>query len=181
MNVNQLDSTAQTKTVTGSGNIIIHAQYNSNTLNNDISVIRLPSPLSLNGYVWPIPLVSRSEVGNSFQGVTAITSGWGKISDSTNSITNLLRYVNLVVENQNTCAAYYIPGLVTAGVVCGNTAGGARSTCNGDSGGPLAYLGKLIGVTSFVSAGGCASGGPAGFTRVTSYLDWIKQYTGLNN
>lgn len=39
--------------------------------------------------------------------------------------------------------------------------------------------GRQIGIASFVSARGCQSGGPAGFTRVTQYLDWIKQATGL--
>ncbi|KAL5292140.1 hypothetical protein ACFFRR_011138 [Megaselia abdita] len=182
LNVNKLDSTAQTKIVTNPADIKIHAKYNPSTLNNDISVIRLPSPLALNNHVWPVPLVSRSEVGNSFEGQKAIASGWGKIADSTNSITNELRFVDLVIENQQTCMSYYIAGLVTDGVVCTNTASGLTSTCNGDSGGPLVSKStrRLIGVTSFVSARGCESGGPAGFTRVTSYLDWIKQYTGLS-
>lgn len=180
LNVNQLDSSAQTRTVNNAADIKIHAQYNPSTLNNDISVIRLATPLTLNYYVWPITLASRSDVGNSFEGLTTVASGWGKISDSTAYITNELRFVNLVVENLQTCKNYYVAGLVTDGVICTNTANGLKSTCNGDSGGPLNYNGRLVGITSFVSARGCQSGGPDGFTRITYYLDWIKQNTGLN-
>lgn len=180
-NIQQLSSTAQTRTVyNNNNNVIIHSWYNPNTLNNDISVIRLPSPLSLNSYVSPIPLVSRSDVNNSFQGQTAVTSGWGKVSDSAQYITNDLRYVYLVIENQQVCKNYYIAGLVNDGVICANTARGTKSTCSGDSGGPLVFNGRQIGVTSFVPTNGCQVGGPAGFVRVTYYLDWIRQNTGLN-
>lgn len=178
--MNNLDSTAQIIFVFGAGAMTIHSQYNRLNLNNDISVIRLSSPLKLSNYIKPVQLASRSDVGNSFQGKTAVASGWGKVNDASNSITNQLRYVNMVVENQKTCNSYYFPGIVTDGVICTNTARGQKSTCNGDSGGPLVYNGRLIGVTSFVSARGCQSGGPGGFTRVTHYLDWVKQITGLN-
>lgn len=36
-----------------------------------------------------------------------------------------------------------------------------------------------IGVVSFVSSRGCEAEDPAGFVRVTSYLDWIRQNTGI--
>lgn len=43
----------------------------------------------------------------------------------------------------------------------------------GDSGGPLTVGGKLVGLVSW--ANGCASvSWPTVYTRVTSYLDWIK-------
>lgn len=180
LNVNKLDSTAQTRTVTKAADIKIHTEYNPSTLNHDISVIRLTTPLDLNYYVWPIQVASRSDVGNKFEGETGLASGWGKILDSTNKISNELRFVHMIVENHDTCKSYYIAGLVTDGTICTNTAGGLTSTCNGDSGGPLVINNRLVGVTSFVSAAGCESGGPSGFTIVTSYLDWIKRNTGLS-
>lgn len=175
-----MDSTAQTRTVTKS-DIKIHEQYNNPyTLNHDISLIRLRTPFNLTYDVWPIPLASRSDVANLFEGQTGRASGWGKIRDSTNSITNELRFADLIVEKQDTCKSYYVDGLVTDGVICTNTAGGSTSTCNGDSGGPFVVNGSLVGVTSFVSAAGCESGGPDGFTRVTYYMDWIKRNTGMS-
>jgi secreted trypsin-like serine protease len=50
--------------------------------------------------------------------------------------------------------------------------GGALVLNNGDS-----YL--QIGVVSFVSSLGCASGYPSGYARVTSFLDWIALQTGI--
>ena len=54
----------------------------------------------------------------------------------------------------------------------------------GDSGGPLIYresdgVYTQVGIVSFVSSAGCTRGYPAGFTRVTSYLNWISSNTGL--
>lgn len=56
--------------------------------------------------------------------------------------------------------------------------------CLGDSGGPLTAIvvpGRrvLIGIVSFGDANGCTVGSPAGFTRVTSYLDWINELKDL--
>lgn len=54
------------------------------------------------------------------------------------------------------------------------------STCNGDSGGSYIFningFNRLEGVTSFGANIGCQFGIPAGFTRVTSYINWIKSY-----
>jgi secreted trypsin-like serine protease len=53
----------------------------------------------------------------------------------------------------------------------------------GDSGGALVDQSgngyTQIGVVSFVSSAGCASGYPSGYTRVTSHVDWIRSNTGL--
>ena len=42
----------------------------------------------------------------------------------------------------------------------------------GDSGGPLVLDGEIIGIASF--ARGCAMNYPDVFTRVYSYVDWIR-------
>lgn len=52
-----------------------------------------------------------------------------------------------------------------------------HGACYGDSGGPLVSAGKLIGVVSWGIP--CAQGRPDAFTRVTSYLDWIAENTGV--
>jgi len=57
------------------------------------------------------------------------------------------------------------------------------SVLQGDSGGPLVYLlngvYNQVGIVSFGAAAGCQLGYPAGFTRVTSYLNWIESNTGI--
>uniref|UniRef100_T1GPE0 Peptidase S1 domain-containing protein n=1 Tax=Megaselia scalaris TaxID=36166 RepID=T1GPE0_MEGSC len=59
ISVNPFDSTAQIRSV---AQIINHPQYNPNSPNyNDISLLRLSSPLSLNYYIWPVPLADKYE------------------------------------------------------------------------------------------------------------------------
>merc|ERR1711982_199470 len=77
------------------------------------------------------------------------------------------------------CESYW--GNLNEGVVCINTEGG-KSSCNGDSGGPLSIPGSVyeqIGIVSFGSAAGCEIGAPAGFSEVAKYIDWISSVTGL--
>ena len=55
----------------------------------------------------------------------------------------------------------------------------------GDSGGALVIqeidgVFTQVGVVSFVAAAGCQLGFPAGFARVTSFLNWISSATGLS-
>lgn len=97
------------------------------------------------------------------------------------SVATSLNYARLQVVANSVCAATYGSSVVTSNTICVSTPGGT-STCQGDSGGPLALDSSdlLIGVTSFVSSSGCKSGNPAGFIRVTSYLDWIKSKTGIS-
>jgi len=54
----------------------------------------------------------------------------------------------------------------------------------GDSGGALAVqesddLWTQVGVVSFGAAAGCQLGFPVGFARVSSFLPWICQHTGV--
>lgn len=177
LNIDPVDSTGQMRY---SSQIIIHPQYNPGNLNNDISLIRLDSPLELTYNAWPIALPGKSEVGSFYDNEHVVASGWGKTTDYTSG-TNQLRFVDMYIEDRQKCINYYGSGTVTDGVICTYTEYGRRSTCNGDSGGPLVLkrTGRLIGCTSFVSTAGCQSGGPDGFTRVAHYLDWIQNYTGV--
>lgn len=45
--------------------------------------------------------------------------------------------------------------------------------CKGDSGGPLIYEDKIIGISSWGLP--CARGVPDGFTRVSEFADWIDE------
>lgn len=55
----------------------------------------------------------------------------------------------------------------------------------GDSGGPLVQfdlngIATHVGIVSFVSDDGCASGNPSGYVRTESFLDWIHEKTGID-
>ncbi|XP_069702007.1 brachyurin-like [Periplaneta americana] len=162
---------------------IRHENYNSDTINNDIAVVKLQSPVSFSTYISPVRLPTRSQQGDTLAGETVRVSGWGKISDSASSVTDQLRFVDLTVITNSVCAGTY-GSVITSSKLCVSTPGG-RSTCSGDSGGPLVHLESSgvyteVGIVSFGAAAGCELGYPAAFTRVTSYLDWIETNTGIS-
>ncbi|XP_030384941.1 serine protease 1-like [Scaptodrosophila lebanonensis] len=175
----QRTSAQVTHTVASSG-YIQHSSYNTATLANDISLIKTPS-VTFTSTINKITLPSIASSYSTYAGQKAIASGWGKTSDSASGVASTLQYDTFDVVSVATCQATYGSTVASSKVICIATPN-KISTCSGDSGGPLKLVsdGKLIGVTSFVASAGCESGLPAGFTRVTSYLDWIKTNAGVS-
>ncbi|XP_019893392.1 serine protease 1-like [Musca domestica] len=172
-------TSAEVTHTVSSSNIIIHSGWNSKTLKNDISLIKIPS-VSYTSRIQAVKLPAIASSYSTYAGDYAIASGWGKISDSATSVTNNLQWARMQIITNTVCAATYGTSIVTSSNICVSTPGGV-STCNGDSGGPLVLESSKVqvGLTSFGSSAGCAKGYPAAFTRVTSYLDWIKSNTGI--
>ncbi|EDX09388.1 serine protease 1 [Drosophila simulans] len=171
---------AQLVQTVAAANFVQHASYNSVVLRNDISLIKTPT-ISFTSSINKVALPAIAGTYSTYAGQQAIASGWGKTSDSATSVANTLQYEVFEVVSVSVCQSTYGSLVATNNVICVATPNKV-STCNGDSGGPLVLANEkyLIGVTSFVSSAGCESGAPAGFTRVTSYLDWIKENTGLS-
>ncbi|XP_073843554.1 serine protease 1-like [Musca autumnalis] len=160
--------------------IIIHSGWNANTLKNDISLIRIPA-VSYTTKIQAVKLPAIASSYSTYAGDYVIASGWGRISDSASGVTSNLQWARMQVITNTVCAATYGTSIVTSSNICVSTTGGV-STCNGDSGGPLVLESTKVqvGLTSFGAAAGCALGYPAAFTRLTSYLDWIKSNTGIS-
>jgi len=160
-----------------------HPDWNSNDLNSDIALVKLPSKITFNDYIRPACLPTYSDVGNDYVAEPTTPVGWGKNSDNAGGITPTLQMVeDLPVITNSQCAQYY-GSIIYQGIVCIDSSGG-KGVCNGDSGGTLNHneggnKWKQIGVTSFVSSAGCESGNPHGFTRVTHFLQWIETETGI--
>jgi len=160
-----------------SSSIFTHPQYDSNRLLNDIGLVQLPSALTFSDKIRPVCLPSSSD--GDFSGQSGQISGWGRFSDSSNSISSFLRDVTVPIMSNAQCTFWRPPTTQ----VCVNTSGG-KSSCNGDSGGPLqirqsdnSFL--QVGVVSYGSRAGCEVGHPAVFTRVTEYLSYIQGVTGI--
>jgi PKD repeat protein len=141
----------------------------------DIGLLRLSSPAS--GEYTPAKLPTAAiEQSYASVGQNVTVSGWGLTSNQ-GSPSDRLREVDLPVISNQTCSSelnFNIP----ASVICGGGTGGV-SACNGDSGGPYAVQANgqyySIGTVSW----GQACRGATAFTRTSSYLDWIKQKTGI--
>jgi secreted trypsin-like serine protease len=155
-----------------SGNYRLHAGYNPSNLNNDIAIIITTAVIGGTAQIANIALAPAG--AGTFAGSTAVTSGWGRITN-TGGTSPVLRHVERPVITNAVCAATY-GGTIIASTICISTTGG-QGTCNGDSGGPLTIpVGggrQQIGVVSFGAAAGCQAGFPAGFARVSSFAAWI--------
>lgn len=166
--------------VVPAANIKVHTGYNPSTIRNDISVLKLPKKVTFNNRIQPVQLPSKLDAQNSFAGVQATTSGWGKPRDSATSISEELRYVQTEIISQQSCKNIFY--IIQASNICASGKGG-KSSCSGDSGGPLTVGSganiKQVGVVSFGSAFGCSIGFPHAYTRVTSYLDFIQANSDL--
>ncbi|XP_020809015.1 serine proteases 1/2-like [Drosophila serrata] len=166
-----------TETV-ASKDFIQHANYLSLTVRNDISLIKTPK-IAFSSAVGKIALPAIAGSYSTYVGDTAVASGWGLTGDKENAVAPDLNFVSLKIIANSVCQQTFGSLIVTNNVLCVETTN-AKSTCQGDSGGPLALKDVLIGITSFGSAQGCEAGYPAAFTRVTSYLDWIKTNSGVS-
>nr|CAD7575234.1 unnamed protein product [Timema californicum] len=177
-----LNSVESGRVTLATRNLINHASYNPSNLNNDISLVRLPSAVALNAFIQLVHLPRHSQASTTYAGVATQVSGWGRNSDSATGVSNNLNFVNLNIITNAVCAQTYGTAVIVGSTICASGAGG-RSTCNGDSGGPLVlnqasgYL--QIGVVSFVSGAGCASGNPSGYVRTGHFLSWISANTGI--
>ncbi|KAF5293463.1 hypothetical protein FQA39_LY02948 [Lamprigera yunnana] len=92
---------------------------------------------------------------------------------ASNGVSPVLNFVNLTTISNEDCDAIIATSILDSTLCCkGNPEHG---TCRGDSGGPLFEYDsekkpRHIGVVSFVSAAGCASGYPSGYGRTSSHI-----------
>lgn len=173
-NFQVLESTYQRFEVTDKSAMVIHPEGGT----HDIALIKLPSIIKFTSHVSPIKLAARADPVHTYDGDVAIASGWGKTSDAALTAVDDLHFAPLTVISNEECSETFNADDST---LCTSTKG-KISVCSGDSGGPLVSTttNEQIGIASFVSAKGCEKEEPAGFVRVTFYLDWIKNETGLD-
>lgn len=157
-----------------SSEILVHPEYNATVFFNDLSLIKLPEAVALNEFVNVVKL---PEVGDNstYAYERARVSGWGLTDGFVNQLSDVLNYVDVVVDPNYKCIDFYGPDVVQDSTLC--TSGEEwTGSCNGDSGGPLVLDGVQIGTVSF-GVLYCFPGYPSGYSRVSSNLDWILENT----
>ena len=164
--------------------VIVHPNWNSSTYSNDLALIGLAAPLAFSPSVQQValPLVQDANAWPA-SGEQATISGWGSTTPSGAS-SALLRAATVQIlsaPSEAKCGEYgasYVPG----NHVCAGMPQGGVDACQGDSGGPLtvAYNGTPV-LAGIVSSGsGCADPKfPGLYSRVTSFLPWLRQYVAL--
>ncbi|XP_076280811.1 transmembrane protease serine 9 [Lasioglossum baleicum] len=151
-------------TVYGVEKITAHPNYNSLLIINDVAVIRVNQNIAFNNLVQPINLAS----SNVAEGSPVVLSGWGT-TKAGGQVPDKLQEINLKVYSQKQCKRTHLT--LKESHICSFTKSG-EGACNGDSGGPLVHQGTQVGIVSYGRP--CGIGYPDVYTRVSSFLPWIK-------
>jgi hypothetical protein len=158
---------------------IVNAGYDSQTLLNDIALLRLKDTINFTN-ATPIKLVTTDDAaqGAIDPGVMSWVTGWGLTHVNPQALPTALQKVQLPIVSNAQAATVWGPIPATdlmAGFLNGN-----KDACNGDSGGPLVvpvwgeY--KLAGIVSWGSSN-CNTYGA--YTSVSDMESWIRTNTGI--
>jgi secreted trypsin-like serine protease len=162
--------------------VIPHPNYNPYSLDNDVALLKLSSPATLNTRVETVPLlVSPTQDAQAAPGTAAWVTGWGTTAFG-GSTSNVLLEVSVPIVTNQTCSQAYWG--ITDNMICAGYEEGGKDACQGDSGGPLVVPNGdgwlLAGLVSF--GDGCAKPGKYGvYARVSRYVDWIQQQTSMGS
>ena len=153
--------------------IIIHPDFNRNTLDNDIALIHLSNP----SIQEPASLIFKDKMQALNSGNVLTVVGWGYLLEGGSS-SDVLQQVDVEFISQSICnASDWYDGAVTNNQFCAGIDIGGKDSCQGDSGGPIFTQVNGASVqTGIVSWGrGCArSKKPGVYTRIANYLSWIN-------
>uniref|UniRef100_A0A8C2CCJ5 trypsin n=1 Tax=Cyprinus carpio TaxID=7962 RepID=A0A8C2CCJ5_CYPCA len=145
--------------------VIRHPGYDSWTLDNDIMLIKLSKPATLNQYVHPVALPS----GCAAAGTMCRVSGWGINMSSTAST---LQCLEILILSDLDCNIYY-PFINTNTMFCARYLEGGNYSCQVDSGGAVVCNGELQGIMSW--GYGCAEKNlcVCVYGKVCAFSQWI--------
>ncbi|WP_405648537.1 trypsin-like serine protease [Streptomyces sp. NBC_00019] len=165
------DAGNTTGTVSGVVRQWTHPSYSSRTIDNDIAVLTLASPVK----ATPIRMTTSTDTASYAAGTSAKVYGWGRTSSTTQDVSDTLKTATLPIQSDTTCANYYGTDFVKGHMVCaGKPASGSdtgtTSACNGDSGGPLVVGGRIVGVVSWGVLDCVEKGAYSVFSKVKTYL-----------
>ncbi|XP_044260044.1 phenoloxidase-activating factor 1-like isoform X1 [Tribolium madens] len=157
---------------------IIHPNYDSSSMLNDIAIIRLDRKAKFSDYVQPICLPPKNL---KLQGNESFTiSGWGRTESEDRS--PVKRKAIVRNTNKKRCDANNGRRGISDRQICVGQGDGVDS-CYGDSGGPLmletqtknnSYATFVVGLVSY-GYGRLCGNFPGVYTYLPAYLEWIEQ------
>jgi len=160
-----------------------HPKYDSRKLVNDIAVMKLKNPVNFTDHISPICLPAVQGEDLPAAGTNIFITGWGntKAPSSNDSPTLKQEFVPLMSTEKCKAVNPSNPKFDETSHFCVGYENGGKGACHGDSGGPAMIQRedgswKQIGVTSFAQNGICASKSGTGYTKLSSFIDFIKQY-----
>ncbi|XP_039268750.2 uncharacterized protein LOC120343761 isoform X2 [Styela clava] len=158
-----------------------HENFDNRIYVNDISLVKLPSPVVLKRYIKPAKL-PKANVAVT-EGTSCVVTGWGATNStgSKESIPDKLQEVDVNIFTDEDCRKMHhtpgVDGSYTKSHFCAGHLEGKKDTCGGDSGGPLVCKenGEYIvhGITSSGPAECGKKNKPGIYTRVSDFVTWI--------
>lgn len=147
---------------------IVHSMYDIPAFYaNDIGLFHLKDDIVFNERTQPVQLSTEYPP----VGATVILTGWGARGLNW-APEELLQTINLTVIDHGDCRRIWEDtDSVDIGHLCTFTRAG-EGACNGDSGGPIMWENKLVGLVNWGAP--CAVGKPDMQANTVYYLDWIR-------
>lgn len=159
--------------------IIDHPDYDSETMDSDISLLHLATPAT----ETPVRVVRQGDPDNiTAPGTMGTAIGWGTTSSGGESSTDLLQVSVPIISNTQLTTMYAGEGTITENMMGAGYPEGGKDSCQGDSGGPFVVQDAkgnwvLAGVVSWGT--GCADADyPGVYTRVSNFRNWLETNTG---
>ncbi|XP_061310255.1 trypsin I-P38-like isoform X2 [Pezoporus flaviventris] len=118
-----------TQQVIRASKIIRHSGFDSDTLDNDIMLIKLATPAQLNDAVQTVSLPTSCVTA----GTECLISGWGKTRSSGSAYPDTLQCLNAPVLSSSACSNAY-PGDITDNMICVGFLEGGKDSCQKVSG-----------------------------------------------
>lgn len=159
--------------------VIKHPAYDGRRLNNDIALLKLSRPASINDRVSTACLPQANYMVPA--GTTCYITGWGKIRHPGSSH-HTLQQAKISPVSEADCRRKN-GNSITKQMLCAGVSGTRLGGCHGDSGGPFVCKNPdgfwvLQGAVSWGSSDCNAMRMFTVFARVAMFRDWIDQYIG---
>ncbi|XP_010621243.1 serine protease 55 isoform X2 [Fukomys damarensis] len=161
--------------------ITLHTGYVRATMDNDIGLLLLASPIKFNGLKVPVCLPPQP-IPVSWQ--ECWVAGWGQTSSTEkNSMKSDLMKVPMVIMDWKECSKLF--SKLTKNMLCAGYQNENYDACQGDSGGPLVCTTSessskwyQLGIISWGRSCG-QKNVPGIYTLLAEYDSWIKNVTQL--
>jgi secreted trypsin-like serine protease len=158
--------------------IIIHPNYNPDTFDFDVALLRL-AQASKQNTIAIIP--SGDPAGLTTPGTMATIIGWGALKEGGKTSIKLMHVDVPIISNEEANTLY--GGGITENMIAAGYQEGGKDACQGDSGGPFVVKDEnlnlvLAGATSWGI--GCARPKlPGLYGRLSVLGDWVRKTAGI--
>ncbi|XP_044253772.1 chymotrypsin-2-like [Tribolium madens] len=158
---------------------IVHPNFTGGVGPNDVALLKLAKPLEFGDLVKPVVLPEADSVPSG----DSVLTGWGSTSTTVIPVLpNHLQTVTIPILEYTDCKTAIdalLDGeanpLSEVSNICTHSKSNGEGACSGDSGGPLAQNGTVIGIVSWGFTPCGSEKAPSVYTRVSNFIDFIKE------